>query len=159
MEKNEWKYLAAVLIFGPQKIRAKELSIYSLDIFRNSKDIEVRSISYLDALTRKLETRRNLKLRPHLLLTASHIQGGSEIAKILSFENEEKNVNISDAIFTDREFELTGFSWDKLVELRIYKLGLLIKSILDMTMEDLPLLINEFPNISGLLLRDTKYWS
>lgn len=159
MDKDEWKYLAAILIFGPQKVRCKELSIYSIDVFRDHKDLNVKTISSIDPVTGKLESKRNLKIRPHLLLTASHVQASSDVAKILSFQNEEKNIHISDAIFTDREFELTGFSWDRLVESRISKLGILINAIFYQKMDELPLLINEFPNLTGLLLKSTEYWS
>jgi len=37
-------------------------------------------------------------------------------------------------------------------------LSLLISSLFNQQMDDMPLLINEFPNISGLLLKDECYW-
>jgi hypothetical protein len=159
MEKNEWQYLAAMLIFGPQKIRSKELSVYSLDIFRTNKELNVAPVSFIDTDTRKLETKRYLKIRPHISFIATHVQSGSDVAKILGYENTEKNVHISDAIFSEREFELTGYNWDRLVDSRIYKLSVLIKSTLDRKIDDVPLLINEFPCISGLFLKDESYWS
>jgi len=157
-DKNEWKYLAAVLIFGPQKIKAKELSIYSLDVFRGHKELNVVPVSTIGADTRRLETQRHLKIFQHISLTTKLVQAGSEVAKILLYENTSQNIHISDAIFTDREFELTSYNWANLVNSRIYKLSLLISSLFNQQMDDMPLLINEFPNISGLLLKDECYW-
>jgi hypothetical protein len=159
MEKSEWEYLSATLIFGPHRIRSKDLSVFSLDVFRSRSDLSVSQVSSIDTETRRLDTKRHLKLRTNIGLTATHIQASSEIAKIIIFENTEKKVHLSDAIFTDREFELTGFVWERLIESRISKLAMLIKAIVDMKLDDVPLLINGFPNISGLFLKDMNYWS
>lgn len=156
--KSEWCYLSANLIFGPHKLKSKEMSIYSLDTFRKYKDLNVVQVSAIDTITRRIDTKRNFKIRPHISLIGSHIQQSSEIAKILTYENSTARLHVSDAIFSDLEFEITGYDWEKMVDTRIQRLAVLIQALYDQDMEEIPLLINEFPNISNVLLKGEKYW-
>lgn len=155
--KNEYEYLATILIFGFKGAKAKEYTIFDNELFRQHKHLEVKENSHLSPDSNRLETFRQLIINPNIELRATHVSA-SEVAQILIFYNPLCKIAISDAIFSDSEFELTGYDWDTMVETRVSKLALLIKTFKDKNIEDLPILINEFPNITNVLFQNESCW-
>jgi len=154
--KNEYQYLACVLIFGFKGVKTKEYSIFSNDVFKNNKNLEVKESSHLSPETNRLETVRQLNI-DSIELRASHINA-ADISQILTFFNVKFNISLSDTIFSEKEFELIGYDWDKMIYTRINKLASLIQTISGRDINDLPLLISEFPNITGMLFKNKDYW-
>lgn len=154
--KDEYQYLASILIFGFKGSKAKEYSIFDNDVFRKDKTLEVCENSHLSPENR-LETIRQLIITPNVELRTTHISA-SEVAQILLFYNPSCKIAISDAIFSDSEFYLTGQDWATMMSTRINKLATLIKIFKDKNIEELPLLINEFPNITSVLFQNENCW-
>jgi hypothetical protein len=154
--KNEYQYLACVLIFGFKGTKTKEYSIFSSDVFKNNKNLEVKENSHLSPENNRLETVRQLTISS-IELRASHINA-AEISQILTFCNTKYGISLSDTIFSDSEFELVEYDWEKMIYTRINKLALLIKALNSKEINDLPLIINEFPNITGVLFKNMEYW-
>ena len=154
MSKYELENLAYTLIFGTRSGNRQEShSIYALSAVKKYGDLVVRQVSAIDPVTGTLSTKRFLRVKDHISLVSSHVQAGTDVAKIIAYENTSDRTNISDTIFTDKEFEYAGYQWDELVKNKIIKIGMLIGLIIEGKKDDAPLLINEFPNISSLLIK------
>lgn len=154
MSKYELENLAYTLIFGTRSGNRREShSVYGLGAVKKYGNLVVRPISSLDAHTGTLSTKRFLRIKEQISLVSSHVQVGTDVAKIITYENTSNRTNISDTIFTDKEFEYAGYQWEQLVKNKIIKIGMLIGLIIEGKKDDAPLLINEFPNISSLLIK------
>ena len=71
--------------------------------------------------------------------------------------NSEKKINISDTIFTESEFDLVQRDIKVLIDRKIHAVANLIKTLHHKDVTLIPILINDFPNISKLVLSKSSY--
>lgn len=60
--------------------------------------------------------------------------------------------------FTVEEYEYFSCNWDDTVMNKIRTLGMLIRSVYEGQMHEMPLLMNEYPNIVGVLFKHPEIW-
>lgn len=146
MEKNEYHYLAAVLILGKKSPKLQCYTIYHL----NRKEINLEVTEVGELVNSKYTVQRRLILNEKAYLESSFIS--NNVAKIITYIDIANHYKVSDALFFDDDFKAYKNIWDRILEERIDKLSLLIESIRKNQKEDLPVIITEFPNIIQRLI-------
>lgn len=148
------RFLAASLIVGESSPILKNLSIYQSSFWKkklkesqNLKIVELRGVS---GGTRPDIKRRLIFPSNNLLETSNTLANG--IAQVVTFVDREHRVCISDSIFNDEEFTYNKNMWHKTLASRVDMMITLIHILQVEQKEDLPLLINDFPNIAGVFI-------
>lgn len=155
-EKNEYNYMAAYLIFGPRSNTIKLFNQYSFEQFREEKDIKLTEYTGMNTQNR-IDTSRTLRIDKNRSLKTDHTRLTTNINQAVTYHDAIFNINMSDAIFSDDEFS-NYKDWDEYCKNKVKNFALLIRTILKKEMADVPLFINEYPNIMRLLLCYPEYW-
>jgi len=156
-EKDEYNYHAVAMIFGMSSPKIKVFSAFAMDTFRKHKELKFSEITALNTDNR-METKRNLRLDEHRMFVSDHTELKSGINKIIRYCDAQYNVNIADAMFCDSDFEYFEKNWDATVQNKIRTLGILLRSVHERKVSDIPLLINEFPEITKTLFAHPDFW-
>jgi hypothetical protein len=156
-EADEYNYYATALIFGKRSPKIKNFSAYTFDIFRKKSGLVFSEHSGLNTKNH-LEVIRNLQISNTRLLQTSHTDMRSEINGVVTYIDHDLNFNLSDAIFTDEEFEYYKHNWNETVINKIRSFGMLIRVLNERKISDVPLLINEYLNITKTLLDRMEFW-
>lgn len=156
-EKSEYNYYATILVFGQRSPKVKNFSAFVFDAFKKHKDLSISEYSGLNPDNR-LEIKRHLMLGDIRLIESSHTSMSSGINNIVSYIDKALRYYLSDSVFSDDEFEYYEQNWDVTVQNKIRTLGVLIQSIHERKVQEIPLLINEFPNITKTLLNHSGFW-
>lgn len=153
---NEYCYYATALIFGVHSPKVREFSVHSFDVMRHHKDLSFSEYNGLNASGR-LESRRRLVIDQDRQLMTGLTQMSSSVNKALMYIDGKHQINISDAIFHDEEVNYFCEDWNSISKNKVEKLALLIGMLHMRTIEEIPLLINEFPEISRVILAFPQY--
>jgi len=157
-EKDEFNYYATALIFGIRSPKINEFKAFSFPTLRRYKEIKYSEHSGLNSENR-LEIKRNLRIDDKRGFTTDHSRMSSEISSILTFIDSMHSIHVSDSIFSDLEFEHNfECNWDNLVKNKIKTMGILIRSIYQGKVKEIPILISEFPHITKILLQYPDFW-
>jgi hypothetical protein len=157
-EKDEFNYHAAILIFGKNGSRIKEFSSFDLEIFRQYKAI---TFSEMSSLTPGgvLDIIRELHISDTQGIRTTDCKLATGINQSVTYLDGTNKVIAVDKIFTDQEYDYFEKNWDIMVKNKIRTLGILIRSIYLGKMVEIPLLINEFPEISKILFDHPEFWT
>jgi len=156
-EKDEYNYYAAYLVFGQRNPIMLNLSAFSLEIFRKQR-LEMSEMQ-TQQMSGSIGISRCLKLDDIRAFSTSITDMRTEINKFVTYEDIRFRINVSDAIFSDEEFEYFACDWNDTVQNKIRTLGMLIRSIHERKIVDIPLLVNEFPEITKTLLARSHFWA
>jgi hypothetical protein len=80
-------------------------------------------------------------------LYTSRINISNDIARVVTYVNYEENVFLSDILFSEAEVEDSKWIFKKILESRIDKLAILVKALNETYIDEVPLLLEDFPNI------------
>jgi hypothetical protein len=149
-EKSEYNYYATALIFGSRSPKLKDFSAFSLDIFKD-KNLHFSEHSRLNT-DDHMEITRHLNMGDDRYFESSHSDMRSEINRVITYVDSAFKFHLSDSVFSDSEFKYFEENWDATVQNKIRTLGILIKSIYERKIRDIPILINEYENITKTLL-------
>jgi hypothetical protein len=149
-EKNEYNYYATALIFGKRSPLLKEFSAFSLEIFR-TKNLAFSEMEGLDPDS-KLSIKRHLTIDNDRILETSHTDMRSSTNRIVTYIDDTFKIHMSDSVFSDEEFEYYLQNWNTTIENKIRTLGTLIWALHVRDVRPIPLMINEYPNITKTLL-------
>jgi hypothetical protein len=155
-EKSEYNYYATALVFGSRSPHMKNFSAFSLDIFRTRN----LTFSEMSGLTPEgsMGIVRHLRIDEHRLFETSHTDMRSEINKIVTYVDSGMGFHISDSLFSDEEFEYFQQNWNDTIENKIRTLGMLIRSLQVRDIKTIPLMVNEYLNISKTLLDHAEFF-
>lgn len=157
IEKTEHHYYATVLVWGKRSPKVRDISAYSLDIFREEKDLVFGEYSALDTNNAR-EIVRHLTLGDSRQIETSYTDMRSEVNKVVTYIDPENRIHISDTLFSDEEFESLDEDWDRNVCSKIKHLGILIYCLHKKDIQPMPLFVNEFPNIMKVVLERPELW-
>jgi hypothetical protein len=156
-EKSEYNYYAAALVFGSRSPKMSDFSAFSFDVFRRHKELQFNEVSGLNT-EGHMNITRNLILDSGRGIQTSHTDMRSETNRIVSYIDNTFRFYLSDTIFLDDALDSYGGDWNEIVRNKIKTLGILIESIHLRKVRDIPLLINEFLNISKTLLDHSDFF-
>jgi hypothetical protein len=156
-ENDEYSYYATALVFGTRGPKLRTFSPYSMEVFRKNKDLTYGEVEGLNTDS-KLEINRHLRLDPKRIILTGHTNMASQVNNSVTYQDTQFNVKMADSLFSDSEFDYFAHNWDATVQNKIRTLGILIKSLQERVIKDIPLLINEFPNITKTLLAHPEFW-
>lgn len=149
-----YEFLAASLILGESSPILRDLRIYQTSFLRKKlkedqdlKVVELRSI-YEGS---KPDTKRRLKFFSNIIIETSHTLANG-ISRIVTLVDKADRVCISDPLFNDGEFAYNKYIWQKTLSTRVDRMVILIKILHTGQPEDIPLLIDDFPNIAGVFI-------
>lgn len=157
VNKTEYHYYAILLIFGKRSPKVHQVSAYSLESLRSKKDLVYREESGLD-IDGKQEIIRHLRLGEHRSIQTSHTDLRSDISRAITLIDTQHKVHITDSIFSDDEFRYFKEDWNRQIESKIRNIGILLYSMHHGTIDQLPLLVNECPNIAKTVLEHRELW-
>lgn len=154
-----YKYIAMEMLLGKNNPEIRNISIYKSSFIKNMyKGLNTIEESSLHSDGRIGKIRR-IAFPDNTYLKTTHINISNDIARIITYINAKENVSISDVIFEEEEFKYNKYIWSKVLRTRIDRLAILIKSLNETYIDDIPLVINDFPNIvetlfirSGILM-------
>jgi hypothetical protein len=152
---DEFNYYAIAMVFGRNSPHLTEYKIY--DIMKKYQDIKFSEYSSLSTENR-LDTHRELKLSITRSFMSTQCQLSSGVNRVVSLVDATNKIHMSDALFSEREYEYFSSKWDVVIKNKIRTLGMLIRSVYCGKLIDIPLLINEFPEITGILLKYPDIW-
>jgi len=155
---NEFSYLAVALIYGERSPHIKLFNSYKFPVFQKEKGLNVVEATDMTADNHQ-EINRNLKIDDKRSVITSHTDMKSEINQTITYIDAEYKIHIGDTLFSDNEFEYFKQDWDKNIESKIKNLAIFIESIYKKEITDIPIFINEYPNITRVLLKDVDRWS
>lgn len=155
-ENDEYSYYATALIFGVHSPKVRDFTIYSFEGMRQHRDLSLAQRTHLNPNGR-LETPRSLTFDFHRQLTTGQTQMSSSLNKALTYVDKEHRINISDSIFYDEELQYFSGDWNEVTKNKVEKLSILIHSLHVRTIDEIPLLINEFPEICRVILAFPQY--
>jgi hypothetical protein len=147
-KKNEYNYLSAIFVCGDKSPRVAQYKVFNLDIFKKNKDLGIR-------------VRKNPKFEERIVELSEHAQLSAIInsnsmtknfAPIVSYIDTQRLINISDIVFNSLEFEVYNKDIKSLINRKIEAVSSLIRAFYKKDVSSFPLLINDFPNISKLIL-------
>lgn len=141
-----YHYTAAEMLLGRDSPELRKFSIYKQDIIKKKYQglsVEEKFITEEDTLKKV----RMVSFSNHTFLYTSHINISNNIALILTYVNEQEKVRLSDVLFTTEEFRYNKMTFKKTLETRIDTVAILLKALNDFDISEVPLLMNDFPNI------------
>lgn len=156
-EKNEFNFFAIYLIFGPRSPYMDKFSHFSLDAFRKEKDIHFSEYSGMNQQNR-MDTSRTLRIGTKKSIVTSHTRLSTGINQVVTYHDSDYKINMSDTVFSDDEFKRYNEIWDEYVIKKIKSFGMFIESVYKKQIRDVPLFINEYPQIVKVLLNYPDYW-
>jgi len=155
--KDEFNYYAVSLIFGKKSPRIVDFQAYSIEIFREHKEIKYLEMSGL-SVENVLDINRELHLTSTRQFIANSCKMSSGTCRMINFKDTVNKIQASDALFTVAEYDYFSMMWSTVVKNKIRTLGMLMRSVYEGRLIDIPLLINEFPNITKVLLMHPDRW-
>jgi hypothetical protein len=155
--KDEFNYHAIILIFGRNSPKLTEMKIYNIDIMRQHPDIKFVEVSGL-TVDNVVDINRKLLISPAKSFIANNCKLTSGTCRLVTFIDSTYSINKADALFSVGEYEYFSNSYEDTVKNKIRTLGMLIRSVYEGKLIDIPLLINEFPNITNVLLNHPDMW-
>jgi hypothetical protein len=154
-DRDEFSYYAISMVFGRNSPHLTEFKIY--DIMKKYQDIKFSEYSSLSTENR-LDTHRELKISTTRSFMSTQCQQSSGVNRVVTMVDSTYKIHISDALFSEKEYEYYSSKWNDVVKNKIRTLGMLIRSVYAGKLIDIPILINEFPEITGILLRYPDIW-
>lgn len=155
--KDEFNYYAVSLIFGKNSPKMSEFSIYKIDNMLRHKSITFSEVSGLTPENVN-DINRRLVINKYRSFIANNCKLSSGVCRTISYEDTLNKVHYKDSIFSVDEYEYFSGVWDTNIKSKIRTLGILIRSIYGGDMHEIPLLMNEFPNITGFLFKHPGLW-
>jgi hypothetical protein len=151
--------IAKEMILGKSSPEIRGLSIYRSETIRRLHNgLNVTELSTLGK-DGKVKKTRTVSFPDETSLCTSFTNVSNDIARIVTYINVKENVCISDVIFTEEDFKYDVYAWDKIIHRGIDNLAVLIRSLNDTCIDDIPMVMNAFPNIvetlfikSGILM-------
>lgn len=156
-EKDEFNYYATSLVFGQHGSRINDFNHFKFPVFREDKKITFNEIQGLNHQNR-MDITRKLNISNQFIFKTDNTSMSSSTSKVIHFTNMLHNVNSSDKIFTEDEFNYFERNWDLQVKEKIRKVGILIRSVFFGIIDEAPILMAEFPNITCVLLEHSEWW-
>lgn len=151
---RHYEFLAGALILGENSPVLKDLRIYSNPLLWRKTDLgdslRITETQGLFEGTRR-DTKRRLRFATGTILETSHTAVNG-IAQIITLINSSNRVRMSDALFNDNEFNYNKHVWLKTLQSRIDRVFVLIKTLHTEYKGDIPMLIDDFPNIAGVFI-------
>lgn len=143
---------ATEMIMGRRSPELRKFSVaYKSDVTKNKyKGLSVVESSTVGEGSKYCKT-RTISLPYKTILSTSHINISNDIARIVTYVNEAENVFLSDVLFTESEFKYNKMVFKKTLETRVHCLATLIKALNETYIYDVPLLLEDFPNIAETL--------
>lgn len=155
--KDEFNYHAVVLIFGQNSPKIDMFKIFKFDVMRKYSDINFSEMSGLTP-DNVPDINRKITLSPKRCFVANNCRLSSGVCRDINFVDSEHKIFTKDSLFTLGEYEYFSSNWDDTVVNKIRTLGMLIRSIYEGKLIEIPLLINEFPEVSKVLLEYPGIW-
>ena len=150
---KEYLYLSSVLVCGDRSSKTTVYKVFNLDIFKKNKDLSVKISKSLTKESRIVV----LSDTSGIFATTSKSDKTGEHATLITYSDTEKVISISDTIFSESEFELANRDTQVLIDRKIHAVANLIKTLYFKDVSLIPLIINDFPNISRLVLDKSEY--
>ena len=155
-----YHYTAIELIMGKASPEIRKFSIYKLNLIKKKyHGLSVTESSTLEE-DGKLNRIRTVLFPDQTNLYTSHINDSNNIALIVTYVNKKEQVHLSDILFTEEEFKNNRMLFKKTLETRIEQLAILLKSLNETCIDEIPLVMNDFPYIvetlfikSGILIK------
>jgi hypothetical protein len=136
---------------GKNSPEVRNLSIYKKEAIKKiNSDLHTIENSALGS-DGNINKVRILSLPEGTTISANHINISNDIARILTYINPAENVHISDILFTTEDYMYDKYVWSRILQTRVEHLAVLIKSLNEICIDDVPTLMNAFPNISEAL--------
>jgi hypothetical protein len=155
--KDEFNYYAVALIFGKNSPKVSDFQIFKFDTLRKHAEISFSEISKLN-VENVLDVERRLLIDEHRTFTTDHCKMSSGVCRVITFVDEKHKIKVWDELFTEREYDYFQKNWDDTIKNKIRTLGMLIRSVYEGKLIDIPLLVNEFEKITSVLLRYPDVW-
>lgn len=155
--KDEFNYHAVTLIFGLKSPKVSDFQIYSFDIMKKHPEFKFVEVSGLTP-ENVPDINRELLINPTRAFIANNCKLSSGVCRKITFKDSVNKIIVSDELFTVEEYEYFAGNWDDTIKNKIRTLGMLIRSIFSGTLREIPLLINEFPEITNVLLKYPDIW-
>lgn len=156
-EKTEYDYYAAALIFGKQSPKMRNYSAYSFEALHKHKTLNFSEYSDVDEQGH-LQVKRRLPLDQKRTVVTSHTDMRSGINRIVAYTDSEHDISMSDAIFNDYEIKKLEGDWERITGRKIRNLSFLIEALFEREVTEVPLLIEDFPEITKTLFAYPNYW-
>jgi hypothetical protein len=147
------------MILGKSSPELRGLFVYRSEaIIRLHRGLSVTELSTLgkDGTVKKTRT---ISFPDETSLCTSFTNISNDIARIVTYVNVKENVSISDVIFTAEDLKYDKYTWNRTLHRGIDNLAILIKALNDTCIDDIPMVMNAFPNIvetlfikSGILM-------
>lgn len=157
-ESDEYSYYAALLVFGSQSSRIERFNQYSFDAFRNDTRLSLKEINMPDP-NGSPDIIRHLSLSDGRSIYTSHSKMATGVSRIVTLSDPKAKMSLSDAIFTDDDYQYFKGDWNDISWSKIRTLGTLIRCALNRDLREVLKLVNEFPNISKALLGHHQRWA
>jgi hypothetical protein len=155
--KDEFNYHAVSLIFGKKSPRIVDFQAFVFDILRKHPEIKYSEMSGLTP-DNVLDINRELRIHDTRRFVSNNCKMSSGTCRIITFVDAIHRIHMSDSLFSVGEYEYFSRTWDKVVKNKVRTFGMLIRSVYEGKLFDIPLLINEFPNITKVLLSHPDIW-
>lgn len=150
---EEYLYLSSVLVCGDHSSRTRIYKVFNLDIFKKNKDLSISISKSINKESRIIL----LGKYSGLYATTSKSDKTGDHATLITYADSKKKISLSDTIFNEDEFELAQRDVHILIDRKIRAVANLIKTLYHKDVALIPLLINDFPNISRLVLDKSEY--
>lgn len=154
MLNKYYQFLAVSLIVGENSPILRDFRIYQTSFLRkkfkenqNLKVVELRGV--YDGS--KPDIKRRLKFASDNIIETSYTLTNG-ISQIITIVDRLDRVCMSDSLFNDEEFKYNKSVWKKTLSSRVDRVMMLIQILHTGQREDIPLLIDDFPNIAGVLV-------
>ena len=155
--RDEFNYHAITLIFGRKSPKLEDLKIYNLEIMKQYPEIKFSEMSGL-TVENVQDINRKLLISETRSFIANNCRISSGVCRTVTFYDTPNRIQAKDDLFTVEEYEYFLRNWDVVVKNKIRTLGMLIRSVHTGKLIDVPLLINEFPKITSVLLSRPDIW-
>jgi hypothetical protein len=150
---DEFSYHAVTMIFGLRCPILSEFRTHGL----NNSGLNFTEVSSLTP-ENILDIHRELKIAHYRSILATDCRLSSGVCQSITFNDTQYNIHLQDTLFTEKEYEYFTQEWGTMVNNKIRMLGMLIRSIVEGKIADIPLLINDYPMITKGLLIYPDFW-
>lgn len=148
MESRDYNYLSSILICGERSPKASQYKVFNLDILKKQKDLAVKV-----SKTPKGESRFVSLTGYSTLRTVAELKNRTQnFAPIITFRDDLNRIDISDSVFNNLEFDIYDKDIKALIDRKILATGTLLEALYTRDVSSFPLIINDFPNISKVIL-------
>jgi len=152
-EKSEFHYLSTILVCGTASSMRVVNKIFNLDIFKKHRDLSITVKKVRKGEERLIKLNDGVYIRAYV----EYIAHTGNFAPIITYVNEDSRVYLSDTLFNVSEFNIYGLDVKSLISRKIGATADLIRAFAIKDISIFPLLINDFPNISKLILEKADF--